>query len=189
MNPCGEILLQSHECCNLTTNNLVSFVDDENKLHIDELKEVLKLSTRVAIRMTLVKAELPEWNEVMEKDRIIGVSLTGMMDMMNKIGMSYDELARLLRELKDTVHEEGRRYCNELGISVPELMTTIKPEGTISTLPCVSSGIHFSHSHYYIRRVRISVTDPLYKMIEKHIREKSAVIKDDIIMINTKESI
>ncbi len=41
-NPCGEILLQSHECCNLTTNNLVSFVDDENKLHIDELKEVLK---------------------------------------------------------------------------------------------------------------------------------------------------
>ena len=166
-NPCGEILLQSHECCNLTTNNLVSFVDDENKLHIDELKEVLKLSTRVAIRMTLVKAELPEWNEVMEKDRIIGVSLTGMMDMMNKIGMSYDELARLLRELKDTVHEEGRRYCNELGISVPELMTTIKPEGTISTLPCVSSGIHFSHSHYYIRRVRISVTDPLYKMIEK----------------------
>lgn len=166
-NPCGEILLQSHECCNLTTNNLVSFVDDENKLHIDELKEVLKLSTRVAIRMTLVKAELPEWNEVMEKDRIIGVSLTGMMDMMNKIGMSYDELARLLRELKGTVHEEGRRYCNELGISVPKLMTTIKPEGTISTLPCVSSGIHFSHSHYYIRRVRISVTDPLYKMIEK----------------------
>ncbi len=117
--------------------------------------------------MTLVKAELPEWNEVMEKDRIIGVSLTGMMDMMNKIGMNYNELAKLLRELKDTVHEEGRRYCNELGISVSELMTTIKPEGTISTLPCVSSGIHFSHSHYYIRRVRISVTDPLYKMIEK----------------------
>lgn len=166
-NPCGEILLKSHECCNLTTNNLVSFVDDENRLHIDELKEVLRLSTRVAIRMTLVKAELPEWNKVMESDRIIGVSLTGMMDMVNKTGMNNDELASLLRDLRDTVHEEGREYCNSLGISVPELMTTIKPEGTISTLPCVSSGIHYSHSNYYIRRVRISVTDPLYKMIEK----------------------
>ncbi|MDO5518064.1 MAG: ribonucleoside-triphosphate reductase, adenosylcobalamin-dependent [Clostridium sp.] len=166
-NPCGEILLKSHECCNLTTNNLVSFIDDENRLHIDKLKEVLRLSTRVAIRMTLVKAELPEWNKVMESDRIIGVSLTGMMDMVNKTGMNNDELSSLLRELKDTVHEEGREYCNKLGISVPELMTTIKPEGTISTLPCVSSGIHYSHSNYYIRRVRISVTDPLYKMIEK----------------------
>lgn len=166
-NPCGEILLKSHECCNLTTNNLAAFVDDENRLHIDKLKEVLRLSTRVAIRMTLVKAELPEWNSVMESDRIIGVSLTGMMDMVNKTGMNNDELASLLRELRDTVHEEGREYCNSLGISVPELMTTIKPEGTISTLPCVSSGIHYSHSNYYIRRVRISVTDPLYKMIEK----------------------
>lgn len=166
-NPCGEILLKSHECCNLTTNNMVSFVDDENRLHIDELKEVLRLSTRVGIRMTLVKAELPEWNKVMESDRIIGVSLTGMMDMVNKTGMNNNELALLLRDLRNTVHEEGKEYCRKLGISVPELMTTIKPEGTISTLPCVSSGIHYSHSNYYIRRVRISVTDPLYKMIEK----------------------
>lgn len=163
-NPCGEILLQSKQCCNLTTNNLTAFVK-ENRLEVDVLKEILRLSTRTAIRMTLVEVELEQWNKIMQEDRIIGISLTGIMDMVNQVKMSYEELAQLLSELRDTVHEEGNRYCNELGINVPKLMTTIKPEGSLSTLPCVSSGIHYSHASYYVRRVRISVTDPLYKMI------------------------
>ncbi|TAH74813.1 MAG: ribonucleoside-triphosphate reductase, adenosylcobalamin-dependent [Anaerolineaceae bacterium] len=164
-NPCGEILLRSKQCCNLTTNNLMSFVKG-SVLDEDELVETLKLSTRVAIRMTLVDVELPEWNEVMQEDRIIGISLTGMMDMVNKTGMSYDDLADLLKRLRKEVHKEGNSYCAQLNIQAPKLMTTIKPEGSLSTLPCVSSGIHFAHSNYYIRRIRISVTDPLYKMIE-----------------------
>jgi len=164
-NPCGEILLQSKQCCNLTTNNMMAFVKG-TVLDEEYLKEILRLSTRVAIRMTLVNVELPEWNKVMQEDRIIGVSLTGIMDMVNKTGMNYDELAGLLSRLRETVHEQGNRYCRELGIQPPKLMTTIKPEGTLSMLPCVSSGIHFAHSNYYIRRIRISVSDPLYKMIE-----------------------
>jgi adenosylcobalamin-dependent ribonucleoside-triphosphate reductase len=165
-NPCGEILLRSKQCCNLTTNNLKAFVLGST-LNKEELKEVIRLSTRVAIRMTLVDVELPEWDRVMKEDRIIGVSLTGMMDMLNKTGMSYTELADLLKELREAVHEEGQRYSKELGIKAPELMTTIKPEGSLSTLPCVSSGIHFAHSDYYIRRIRIAASDPLYKMIAK----------------------
>ena len=163
-NPCGEILLRSKQCCNLTTNNMMAFAGDGS---FDEagFHEVLRLSTRVALRMTLVEVELPEWNRVMHADRIIGISLTGMMDMMNKTGMSKEELAALLRRLHQTVREEGTRYSEELGIAAPELMTTIKPEGSLSTLPGVSSGIHYAHSNYYIRRVRISATDPLYKMI------------------------
>ena len=164
-NPCGEILLQSKQCCNLTTNNLMGFVNG-SVLDVERLEEILRLSTRVAIRMTLVDVELPEWNKVMQEDRIIGISLTGMMDMVNKTGMSYDELADLLKRLREVVHKEGNSYCAKLGIEPPKLMTTIKPEGSLSTLPCVSSGIHFAHSNYYIRRIRISVTDPLYKMIE-----------------------
>lgn len=166
-NPCGEILLKSHECCNLSTNNLAAFVNENEKLDVEHLEEVLKLSIRIAIRMTLVDVELPEWNEVMKEDRIVGISLTGMMDMVNKTNMSYENLAKLLKHLREIVRTEGTRYCTELGISVPELMTTIKPEGSLSTLPCVSSGIHYSHSNYYIRRVRISTSDPLYKMVEK----------------------
>lgn len=164
-NPCGEILLQSKQCCNLTTNNLMAFVEG-NSLNKDALKEVLRLSTRVAIRMTLVEVELPEWNKVMQEDRIIGISLTGMMDMLNKTGMNYEELAVLLDELRDTVHMEGRRYSEELGIEPPRLMTTIKPEGSLSMLPCVSSGIHYAHADYYIRRIRISASDPLFRLIE-----------------------
>ena len=167
LNPCGEILLRSKQCCNLTTNNLLSFVNDQNKLDLASLEEVLKLSARVAIRMTLVDVELPEWNEVMKEDRIIGISLTGIMDMVNKTKMSYEELGKLFKHLREVVHTEGKRYCEILEISVPKLMTTIKPEGTLSTLPCVSSGIHFAHSNYFIRRVRIATSDPLYKMIEK----------------------
>ena len=166
-NPCGEILLRSKQCCNLTTNNLLAFVNEKNELDTTKLKEILKLSTRVAIRMTLVELELPVWDKVMKEDPIIGISLTGMMDMMNKVNMSMEELERLLFDCKEVVRSEGERYCLELGIKAPELMTTIKPEGTISTLPCVSSGIHYSHSDYYIRRVRISTSDPLYKMVEK----------------------
>lgn len=164
-NPCGEILLQSKQCCNLTTNNLMGFVNG-TVLDVERLKETIRLSTRVAIRMTLVDVELAEWDKVMKEDRIIGVSLTGMMDMVNKTGMSFEDLAKLLSELREVVHEEGRRYCALLGIQAPKLMTTIKPEGTISNLPGVSSGIHFAHANYYIRRIRISVNDPLYKMIE-----------------------
>ncbi len=163
-NPCGEILLQSKQCCNLSTNNLMAFVEG-TVLNKEALKEVLRLSTRVAIRMTLVEVELPEWNKVMQEDRIIGISLTGMMDMLNKTGMSYEELAALLSELRETVHREGRRYSEELGIAPPKLMTTIKPEGSLSMLPCVSSGIHYAHADYYIRRIRISASDPLFRLI------------------------
>lgn len=165
-NPCGEILLQSKQCCNLTTNNLMAFVDDNGTLDIQRLEEILRLSARIAIRMTLVEVELPEWNRIMHEDRIVGISLTGMMDMVNKTGMNYEELGRLLNRLRDAIHHEGKKYCAELGIDAPELMTTIKPEGSLSNLPSVSPGIHYAHSNYYIRRIRISTTDPLYKLIE-----------------------
>ncbi|MDF2513276.1 MAG: hypothetical protein K0S04_3142 [Herbinix sp.] len=181
-NPCGEILLQSKQCCNLTTNNMKAFVE-KKVLNKEKLIKVLELSTRVAIRMTLVEVELPEWNRVMQEDRIVGVSLTGMMDMMNKTAMTYKELADLLAELREVVHEEGKRYAKELGIKAPELMTTIKPEGSLSTLPCVSSGIHYAHSDYYIRRIRIAASDPLYKMIEAqgsyHIHNENGQSEDD----------
>lgn len=165
-NPCGEILLRSKQCCNLSTNNLTAFVKDDNTLDISSLEKIMRLSARVTIRMTLVDVELPEWNQVMQEDRIVGISFTGMMDMLNKTGMDYKELKGLLSHLRKIVHEEGERYCKELGIKKPDLMTTIKPEGTLSNLPGVSSGVHYPHADYFIRRVRIAVTDPLYKMIE-----------------------
>ena len=166
-NPCGEILLQSRQCCNLSTNNMLSFVREDNTLDAEALIDTIRLSARITLRMTLVDVELPDWNKVMQEDRIVGVSLTGMMDMVNRTGMGYNDLRKLLSQLRKAVHEEGERYCKELGIKKPQLMTTIKPEGTLSNLPGVSSGVHFAHAPYYIRRIRISASDPLLKMLEK----------------------
>lgn len=94
--------------------------------------------------MTLVTVELPEWDKVMKEDRIIGISLTGMMDMVNKINMSYEDLAKLLKHLKEVVRNEGTRYCTELGISVPELMTTLLSRRTFNFALCKFRNTLFS---------------------------------------------
>ncbi|MFW5891240.1 MAG: ribonucleoside-triphosphate reductase, adenosylcobalamin-dependent, partial [bacterium] len=73
----------------------------------------------------------------------------------------------LQKKLKEIVHEEVEKYSKELNISKPLLSCTIKPEGTLSLLPTVSSGLHFSHSAYYIRRIRINAHDPLVKVCEE----------------------
>jgi len=83
--------------------------------------------------------------------------------MVNEVGLMKHEEAELLEMLKQVVNDETKHYAEELGINVPLLQTTIKPSGTLSLLPTVSSGIHRSHSPYYIRRIRINAHDPLAK--------------------------
>ena len=162
-NPCGEILLDSKGLCNLTSVNVMAFVKDGG-LDYHELATAMELSARAGLRMTCLDLELYKWDLVQKRDRLIGCSLTGWQDAMNAIGYGPAEQAKLLRQLREVVHSAGRKYSRELGIEEPLLMTTVKPEGTQSQLPTVSSGVHFSHSPYYIRRVRISADDPLSKV-------------------------
>ncbi|AMN31265.1 ribonucleoside-triphosphate reductase, adenosylcobalamin-dependent [Clostridium perfringens] len=166
MNPCAEILLDSKECCNLTTTNLMAFVKD-GCLDKENLLKILKLSTRIGIRMTLAELEIAKWDEIQKRDRLIGVSITGYQDMVNSIGLNMEEQAELLREMRVAVHNEAEEYSSKLGIPKPILATTVKPEGTISQLPTVSSGVHYSHSPYYIRRIRINSSDPLCRVLEE----------------------
>ena len=86
---------------------------------------------------------------------------------MNKLKFSRDEQKELLIKLRSAAREEIENYANELGENMPDLVTTVKPEGTQSQLPGVSSGIHYAHSPYYLRRVRISSDDPLVKVCEE----------------------
>jgi ribonucleoside-diphosphate reductase alpha chain/ribonucleoside-triphosphate reductase len=86
---------------------------------------------------------------------------------MNRLNYSRDEQIVLLKNLRAAAREEVEKYAKELGEAVPELVTTVKPEGTQSQLPTVSSGVHYSHSPYYLRRVRISADDPLVKVCEE----------------------
>jgi len=167
VNPCGEILLDSRGLCNLTTINVYSFVDENGNLNVEGLKEAQRLSARAGYRMTCVELELPKWDRVQQRDKLIGCSLTGWQDMVNATNMDRDEQARILRELKDAAKEASTEYAEDIGENVPLLVTTVKPEGTLSQLPTVSSGVHYSHSPYYIRRVRINADDPLVKVCEE----------------------
>ncbi|WP_130808023.1 ribonucleoside-triphosphate reductase, adenosylcobalamin-dependent [Senegalia massiliensis] len=167
VNPCGEILLDSRGLCNLTTINVYSFVDENGNLDVEGLKEAQRLSARAGYRMTCVELELPKWDRVQQRDKLIGCSLTGWQDMVNATNMDLDEQARILRELKDAAKEASTEYAEDIGENVPLLVTTVKPEGTLSQLPTVSSGVHYSHSPYYIRRVRINADDPLVKVCEE----------------------
>ena len=165
-NPCGEILLDSHGLCNLTTVNVMAFVHDST-LDKDGLLEAQRLSARAGYRMTCRKLELHRWNLVQQRDRLIGCSLTGWQDMVNATNMSRDQQAALLDEMRETVHQAAQEIAARLGSSAPLLATTLKPEGTLSLLPTVSSGVHYSHAPYYIRRVRISASDPLCHVCEE----------------------
>lgn len=165
-NPCGEILLDSHGLCNLTTVNVMAFVHD-GTLDKNGLLEAQRLSARAGYRMTCRKLELHRWNLVQQRDRLIGCSLTGWQDMVNATNMSRDQQAALLDEMRETVHQAAQEIAARLGSSAPLLATTLKPEGTLSLLPTVSSGVHYSHAPYYIRRVRISASDPLCRVCEE----------------------
>jgi len=167
VNPCGEILLDSKGLCNLTTVNVFSFVDENGRIDVKELLEAQRLSARASYRMTCLDLEMPIWNTVQKRDKLLGCSLTGWQDMVNKTKYSIAEQTSLMKKLKETAKKAAESYANEVGEGEPLLVTTIKPEGTLSQLPTVSSGVHYSHSPYYIRRIRINANDPLLKVCEE----------------------
>lgn len=166
VNPCAEILLDNRGLCNLTTINVFAFANN-NELDLNGLLNAQRMSARAAYRMTMVELELPQWNAVHQRDKIIGCSLTGWQDMVNAVGLTKDNQKELLEKLRSVAQKEAELYALEIDQKIPLLVTTVKPEGTLSQLPTVSSGIHYSHSPYYIRRVRINANDPLVNVCEE----------------------
>lgn len=165
----AEILLDTYGVCNLTTVNLVQFVetdeDGTKRLNLEVLYEAQRHSARAGLRMTLTELELPHWNEVQQRDRLLGTSLTGVKDALAQLQYTQEQEEELLDELGDVARNEADRYAKELRVNSPLLVTTVKPEGTISQVANgVSSGLHWSHSPYYLRRIRISSGDPLAKV-------------------------
>lgn len=152
LNPCAEILLDSYGVCNLTTLNLAAQWDSE-----EDLLAAQALSARAGLRMTLADMEMQNWDIVQKRDRLLGVSLTGVQDS----GATVE----LLEKLRVAANEEAEAYAEELEVNRPLLVTTVKPEGTLSQVAGgVSSGLHFSHSEYFIRRIRINAHDPLARV-------------------------
>ncbi len=166
VNPCAEILLDSKGLCNLTSLNVMAFVDG-GKLDKESLLDAQRLSARAGYRMTCTELEIPEWDAVQQRDKLLGCSITGWQDMVNACQFDIPEQEEILRDLKNAARTAAEAYAEELGMEKPLLITTVKPEGTLSLLPVVSSGVHFSHAPYFVRRIRISSDDPLVKVCEE----------------------
>lgn len=161
-NPCSEILLDSKGVCNLSEINVDAHVID-GKIDWNLLEESTRLATRVGSRMTLIDMFHPEWDKVQKRDRLLGVSLTGIMTAFDRLEVNTNNTISqyFFEYLQNVVNDESFKYHDNLEISRPLLATCIKPSGTLSLLPGVSPGIHRDYAPYYLRRVRVSNTDPI----------------------------
>lgn len=171
LNPCVEIILFSKNVCNLTTVDVSKFVVEEDGVYYldyEGLLEAQRISARVGLRMTLAKLELEEWDKTQKRDRLLGTSLTGWKDAIALLNYSSEQEEDLMNALGDIAREEADNYSKEMRVNAPLLVTAVKPEGTLSQVAGgVSSGLHWSHSPYYVRRIRINSADPLAQVALK----------------------
>lgn len=160
--------------CNLTTNNLLSFVklDSTSNYYFDyeDCKKTTELITRIGLRQTEVNIPLNGWNETQRTERLLGVDTTcGFQDVCNALGWKYNsrEASDLRIKLRQWANDEATRYADVLSVPQPLLVTTSKPNGTTAQVLGTASGIHWNWSKYYLRRVTITSTDPLAKTLRK----------------------
>ena len=165
-NPCSEIILRSREFCNLT--EVVVRGNDTP----ESLKRKVKLATILGTfqsTLTNFKYLSKKWEENCEEERLLGVSLTGIMDNEYTNGTAhYTEasLETMLEELRKEAVKTNRIWAAKLNIPVSAAITCVKPSGTVSALVDSASGIHARHAPYYIRTVRADKKDPLAKMMK-----------------------
>lgn len=176
-NPCSEIILRDKQFCNLT--EIVVRSEDD----FESLKRKVELATILGtIQSTLTdfKYLSSEWKKNTEEERLLGVSLTGIMDnaTMNGSEMAFGNhrLPKLLVQLKDYAREINERWAELLGIPSSAAITCVKPSGTVSQLVNSASGIHARHNPYYIRRIRMDKKDPMYVFL----KDKGMVVEDDV---------
>jgi ribonucleoside-triphosphate reductase (thioredoxin) len=175
-NPCSEIILRPYQFCNLT--EVVVRATDK----LDDLKRKVKLATilgTVQSSFTRFPYLRKVWQRNTEEERLLGVSLTGIMD--NPL-MTTDnpKLAGVLDELRNVAVDTNAEWSERLGIPQSAAITCVKPSGTVSQLVDSASGIHARHSPYYIRTVRGDNKDPLTQfMIDNGVPNEPCVFKGD----------
>jgi len=156
-NPCSEIILRPNQFCNLT--EVVCRTSDTKETLMDKIKAATILGT-IQSTLTNFKYLRKIWTKNTEEERLLGVSLTGILDCP-LLTEENPNLEELLNDLRDYAVEVNREYADLLGINPSAAITCVKPSGTVSQLVNSASGIHARHSPYYIRTVRSDIKDPL----------------------------
>ena len=175
-NPCSEIILRPNQFCNLT--EVVIRANDT----LDDLTRKVRLATILGtIQSTYTHFPYLRkmWTDNTSEERLLGVSLTGIMDnpLMTLKNAGLD---KTLQHLKEVAVETNKEWADKLGIPVSTAITCVKPSGTVSQVVDSASGIHARHSPYYIRTVRGDNKDPLTQfMMDQGIPNEPDVMKPD----------
>jgi ribonucleoside-triphosphate reductase len=163
-NPCSEIILRPYQFCNLT--EVVVRADDK----LEDLARKVKLATILGtIQATYTHFPYLRkiWTKNTEEERLLGVSLTGIMDHDILNGTNpMGNLESALTRLKLITIETNKEWADKLGIQQSAAITCVKPSGTVSQLVDSASGIHPRHNAYYIRRVRGDNKDPITQFMK-----------------------
>ena len=175
-NPCSEIILKNAQFCNLT-ECVVRATDN-----IEDIERKVKYATILGtIQATYTKFPYlsKDWTDNTEEERLLGVSLTGIMD--NPLMTSANAgLAKTLEHLRNVAITTNAEWSERLGIPQSAAITCVKPSGTVSQLVDSASGIHARHSPYYIRTVRGDNKDPLTQfLIDQGVPNEPDVMKPD----------
>ncbi len=156
-NPCGEIILRSRQFCNLS--EVVARSEDTEATLMKKIRIATILGT---YQSTLTKFGYlsKDWKDNCEAERLLGVSVTGQWDS------TVARNAEMLKKLRNEAIRVNKIYAKRFGINESTCITCVKPSGTVSQTVDCASGMHPRHAPYYIRRIRISATDSLFKMMK-----------------------
>ncbi len=178
-NPCSEIVLRNKQFCNLS----------EVVVRPDDTKETLKEKVEIATIFGTLQSTLSDfryltkqWKDNTEEERLLGVSLTGIMDHEVLSGNIYNQtvLKDMLINLKEHSIKTNKKWADMLGVNQATAITCVKPSGTVSQLVDSASGIHPRYSPYYLRTVRADKKDPLCDMM----LDKGFYGEDDVMKPN-----
>lgn len=184
LNPCAEILLRPEGLCNLS--EAVCRPDDE----IEHLRKKVRLAAIIGtIQSTLTDFGFvgPNWKKNAEEERLLGVSLTGILDVPYFRLLTHEDRMKskkILVELRNYAHQVNREFADILGIEPSKAVTCVKPSGTVSLLVGCAPGIHPAYGEYYIRRVRNDRKDPMCQfLVDQGIPNEPSESKPDEVMV------
>ena len=175
-NPCSEIILRPHQFCNLT--EVVVKENDKDK----DIERKIRIATILGTAQSTL-TNFPYlrkvWTKNTEEERLLGVSLTGIMDNIHT-NCNLVNMDKRLPKFKQVAIDTNKEFAKKFGIEESTAITCVKPSGTVSQLCDSASGIHARHSKYYIRTVRGDNKDPLTKfMIDQDVPSEPCVMKPD----------